>query len=137
MFNISRNKVSSSSVKAMQVSPRKKWRSAGFQSSTASIYWGLKVAEARCSTTSSIDKLFIEIYEKQIFSFDFHQIRVYMFGLSFFTTLNIYKDYSKGHPRLCNCEAKLCSCKLWLETEFALVHLSLEEVAVFVHHRVL
>ena len=55
-----------------------------------------------------------------------------MFRLSFLTTLNIYKDYFKGCQRLRECEAKLCSCKLWLETEFALVHLSLEEVAVFV-----
>ena len=35
------------------------------------------------------------------------------------------------------CEAKLCSCKLWPETEFALVHLSLEEIVVFVHCKVL
>ena len=39
----------------------------------------------------------IEVYEKQIFSSDFHPICVYMFGLSFLTTLNIYKDDFKGH----------------------------------------
>ena len=44
----------------------------------------------------SIDFLSIEIYENQVFSFDFHLIRLYMFGLSFLTTLNIYKDYFKG-----------------------------------------
>ena len=83
--------------------------------------------------------LFIEVYEKQIFRFDFHQIRVYMFRLFFFflTTLNIYKNYFKGRQRLRECETKLCPCKLLLETKFALVHLSLEEVAVFVHRRVL
>ena len=43
-----------------------------------------------------IDILSIEIYENQIFSFDFHLICLYMFGLSFLTTLNIYKDYFKG-----------------------------------------
>ena len=43
-----------------------------------------------------IDKLSIEVYEKQIFSFDFYPVRVYMFGLSFLTILNIYKDYFKG-----------------------------------------
>ena len=85
----------------------------------------------------SINKISIKVYKKQIFSSDFHPIRVYMFGLSFLTTLNIYKDYFKGRQRLYECEAKLCSCKLWPETELALVHLSLEEVAVFVHYRVL
>ena len=85
----------------------------------------------------STDKLSIEVYEKQIFSSDFHSICVYMFGFSFLTTLNIYKDYFKGRQRLRECEAKLCSCKLWLETEFALVHPSLEEAAVFVYRRVL
>ena len=63
-----------------------------------------------------------------------------MFRLSFLTTLNIYKDYFEGHQglhKLNKCEAKSHSCKLSLETEFALVHLSLEEAAVFVHRRVL
>ena len=60
-----------------------------------------------------------------------------MFGLSFLTTLNIYKDYFKGCKRLHKCEEKLCSCKLWPKTEFALVHLSFEEAAVFIHFRIL
>ena len=49
----------------------------------------------------SIDTLSIKIYENQIFSFDFHPIRVYMFRLSFLTTLNIYKNYFKGHHSWC------------------------------------
>ena len=49
----------------------------------------------------SIDILSIEIYENQIFSSDFHPIRVYTFGLSFLTTLNIYKDYFKGCHNWC------------------------------------
>ena len=59
-----------------------------------------------------------------------------MFGLSFLTTLNIYNDYFKGRQA----DAPQCKsfsqayCKL--ET-YALVHLSLEEVVVFVHYRVL
>ena len=85
----------------------------------------------------STDKLFVEIYEKQIFSSDFHPIREYVFRLSFLTTLNIYKDYFKSRQRLRECEAKFCSYKLWLETEFALVHLSLEEAAMFVRRWVL
>ena len=47
----------------------------------------------------SIDTLYIEIYENQIFSYDFHPICVYMFGLSFLTTLNIYKVYFKGRHK--------------------------------------
>ena len=105
--------------------------------SIASIYRDLKAAETRCSIASSIDKLSIEVYEKQIFSSDFHPVCVYVFGLSFLTILNIYKDYFKSHQRLRECEAKLCSCKLWPETEFVLIHLSLEEAAMFLHRRVL
>ena len=54
----------------------------------------------------SIDRVSIKIYEKQIFNSDFHPICVYMFGLSFLTTQNIYKDYFKGRQRLHECEAK-------------------------------
>ena len=43
-----------------------------------------------------VDKLSIEIYENQIFSYDFTPICVYLFRFSFLTTLNIYKDYFKG-----------------------------------------
>ena len=56
-------------------------------------------------------------------------------GFFFLTTLNIY--YFKGCKRLHKYETKFCSCKLWPEAEFALVHLSLEEAAVFVHLRIL
>ena len=62
---------------------------------------------------------------------------MYIFGLSFLTTLNIYKDYFKGRKRVRKSEAKFCSCKLWPEIKFVLIHLSLEEAAVFVHLRVL
>ena len=44
----------------------------------------------------SIDNLSIEIYKNQFFRYDFTPIHVYMFSLSFLTTLNIYKDYFKG-----------------------------------------
>ena len=75
--------------------------------------------------------------KNRFFSSVLHPIRVYIFGLSFLTILNIYKDYFKGYQRLHKCETKFCSCKLRSETEFALVHLSLEEAAVSVHRRVL
>ena len=104
---------------------------------TASIYRGLKATEAWCSTASSIDKQSIEVFEKQIFNSDFHSIRVYMFGLSFLTILNIYKYYFKGHQRLHESEEKLSLCKLWPKTKFTLVHFSLKKASVFVHHRIL
>ena len=86
-----------------------------------------------CST----DRVSVKIYEKHIFSFILHPIHMYMFGLSFLTTLDIYKNCFKGYKRLLVCVAKFCSCKLWSETKFFLVLLSLEEAAVFVHHRIL
>ena len=62
-----------------------------------------------------------------------------MFGLSFLTTLNIYKDYFKGRKKLRtiaqehnSTSVKKCNRK----PSFALVLLSLEEVTVCVHHRV-
>ena len=47
----------------------------------------------------SIDNLSIEIYENQFFRSDFTHIHVYVFRLFFLTTLDIYKDYFKGHLR--------------------------------------
>ena len=83
-----------------------------------------------------IDKLSFEIYENQIFNSDFTPIRVYLFRFSFLTTLNIYKDYFKGHHIWCNLMQKFFTSILWLET-YALVHLSLQEAAAFVRRRVL
>ena len=48
----------------------------------------------------SIDNLSIEIYENQFFKSDFTHIHVYVFRLSFFTVLNIYKDYFKGRHKV-------------------------------------
>ena len=88
----------------------------------------------------SIDNLYIEIYENQFFRSDFTHIRVYMFMLSFLITLNIYKDYFKGHHSGCKwvqLNAKVFHMHiLWPET-YALVHFSLEEIAMFVRRRVL
>ena len=61
----------------------------------------------------SIDTVSIEIYENQIFSSDFHPIRVYMFGFSFLTTLNIYKDYFKIHHNLCK----------WMQLDVKVFHM--------------
>ena len=95
-----------------------------------------KVVSTWCSTASQQISYLLR-FMKISFQFWFHFNRGYMFGLSFLTTLNIYKNCFKGHQRLCKYEAKLCSWKLWSKIEFASVHLSLEEAAVFVHCRVL
>ena len=62
-----------------------------------------------------------------------------MFGLSFLTTLNIYKDYFKGFKRLHtvaqgrnSTSVKKCDQK----PSFALVLHSLQEAAVFVHRMI-
>ena len=44
--------------------------------------------------------LFIVIYKNHFFRFDFTHIHVYVFRLSFLTTLNIYKDYFKGRHKV-------------------------------------
>ena len=96
-----------------------------------------KAVEARNLIASSIHTIFVEVYEIQFFRANFTPFCEYVFRLSFLTTLNIYKDYFKGRQRLRKYEAKFCSCKLWLETKFALVYLSLEEAVVFVCLRIL
>ena len=75
--------------------------------------------------------------KNQIFSSVLHPIRKYVFRFSFLTTLNIYKDYLKGRKRLRKCEAKFCLCKLWPETEFAIIHISFEDTIVFIHLTIL
>ena len=61
---------------------------------------------------SSID-VFIENYEIQISRSIFHTYPSYVFRFSFLTTLNIYKDYFKGHHRVV---ALVVARILWLET---------------------
>ena len=65
----------------------------------ATIYRSLKAAETHGSTASSIDRVSVKVYEVQFFRTVFHLIREYVFRLSFFTTLNIYKDYFKDRKR--------------------------------------
>ena len=140
MFNTSRNKISSSNVKVMQVCPRincKKYCSLKLDSLHLS---RLKAVWIPWLDGSSTDRYRSRFMKLKFSSFFFHPIHDYMFWLSSLTTLNIYKDYFKGRQRwhkLHKCWVKFCSCKLWPETKFALLHLSYDEVAVFVHRRVL
>ena len=140
MFNTSRNKSSSPSVKTMQICPRIKWRSVEFWSLTASstdrIYRDLKGYVSLMLDSFSIDKLSIEIYENHILSFDFTPICVYLFRLSFLTTLNIYKDYYNGRHNWCNSMQKFFTSILWLKI-YAPVHFPLQEAAAFVRLKVL
>ena len=48
-----------------------------------------------CST----EAVSIENYEIQIFKSIFTHIQVYLYRVSFLTTLDIYKDYFKGRQR--------------------------------------
>ena len=64
------------------------------------------------SIDSSID-VSIENYKIQIFRSVFHAYPSYVFRISFLTTLNIYKDYFKGHHKVV---ALVVTCMLWPET---------------------
>ena len=88
----------------------------------------------------SIDTLSIKIYENQFSRSNSTRIRVYLFRLSFLTTLNIYKGYFKGRHSGCKwmkLDAKVLFKKIVTEDKFSLVHLSLEEATMFVCRRVL
>ena len=71
---------------------------------------------------SSTEAVSIENYEIRISRFDFTYVHEYLCRISFLTTIDIYKDYFKGCHIWCNMMQSDCEWKLWLETEFALVH---------------
>ena len=49
--------------------------------------------------SNSTEAVSIENYEIQISKSDFMHIKVYLCRISFLTTLDIYKDYFKGHVK--------------------------------------
>ena len=75
---------------------------------------------------SSTEAVSIKNYEIQISRSDFTHIHVYLYRVSFLTTLFIYKDYFKGPSKVMQSDAIQCKlivhAKLWLGIEFALVH---------------
>ena len=81
----------------------------------------------------STDTLSIEIYENQFFRSDFTHIHVYVFRLSFLSTLDIYNDYFKG----CQKVVALVVASILRSETYALVHLSLKETTMFIRCRVL
>ena len=74
------------------------------------------------SLTDRLTAVSIENYEIHIFKSDFTHIHVYLCRVSSLTTLDIYKDYFKGHHKVVTVAV---TCIVWPEIEFVLVHLSL------------
>ena len=60
--------------------------------------------------------MFIKNYKNQFFRSIFHAYPCYVFKFSFFTTLDIYKDYFKGRLRCCKWMQRFYSSILWPET---------------------
>jgi len=50
--------------------------------------------------SNSIEAISVENYEIRIFRSDFTHIHVHLHRIYFLTTLNIYKDYFKGHHKM-------------------------------------
>ena len=80
--------------------------------------WGLTL-NLDSSLTEAVS---IENYVIRISRSNFTHIYEYLCRVSFLTTLDIYKDYFKGHLKWCNLMQSHCACKLWPETKFSLVH---------------
>ena len=55
---------------------------------------------------SSTKAVSTENYEIRISKFDFTHIHKYLYRVSFLTTLDIYKDYFKGHHMMMQLDAK-------------------------------
>ena len=55
---------------------------------------------------SSTAAVFVENYKIRISRSDFTHIHVYLCMVSFLTTLDIYKDYFKGHHKMMQLDAK-------------------------------
>ena len=84
------------------------------------------------SSTDSSIAVSSENFKIQIFRSVFQAYPSFVFRSSFLITLDIYEDNFKGRYKV----VALVTCILWPKT-ICPIHLSLEEAAVFVHHRVL
>ena len=65
------------------------WKVLVIKSRQLTIYWAWRAILVSWLDSSSIDRVSVKIYEKQIFSSILTSIRDYVFGLSFLTILNI------------------------------------------------
>ena len=97
------------------------------------ISWQIYLSRFKMWSSTAIS---IENYENQFFKFDFMHIHVYLYRVSFLTTLDIYKDYFKGRLIWWNLMQRFYASILWSKT-YALIHLSLKEANAFVHRRIL
>ena len=99
-----------SSIDVMHICPRNKWRnvdSLKFDSCSTDSYLS-RFNEARKILSIEIS---IKNYEIRIFRSDFWPMLMYLYRVSFLTTLDIYKTYFRGcHIR----EYKEKICKRWL-----------------------
>ena len=93
----------------MQICPRNKWRRADslkLNSYSTNSYLS-RFDEARQILSIEVS---IENYGNQFFKFDFRPMLMYLYRVSFLTTLDIYKTYFRGcHIR----EYKENTCKKW------------------------
>ena len=74
---------------------------------------------------SSTQVVYVENYEIRNSRSNYTHILEYLCRVSFLITLDIYKDYFKGHHTRCKVVTIVVTCIVWSETEFALVHLFL------------
>ena len=96
-FNASRNKVSSLSVKTMQVYPRNKLRSASSLKLDSQHVLRFKKLLSPCAR-HLLDTSYLSRFKKEteilIYFLGIHEC---VFGTSFLLTLNIYKAYFRDH----------------------------------------
>ena len=88
------------------------------QSRQKDFYRGLILKLNRISTQA----VSVENYKIRPFRSDYTHIPMYLYRFSFLTTLDIYKDYFKGHHEEMQSDN---TCILWSDAEIALVHRSL------------
>ena len=80
-----------------------------------------KILSIKIKCWSSTEAVFVENYEIKNSRFDYAHILEYLCKVSFLTTLDIYKNYFKGH-----CTRNyIPECFVWPKAEIALVHHSL------------
>ena len=78
------------------------------------IAWQMYLSRFKIWSSTDISiAVSIENYEIQIFRFVFHTYPSYVFGFSFLTTLDLYKDYFNGNHKVV---ALVVTCILWTET---------------------
>ena len=125
-FKTSKNILFKSSVKAMQIWPRNKWRKCCSLKlnrclDRSCIYRDLMLKLDKSST----EAVSVENYEIRLFRYDYMHILEYLCRVSFLITLDIYKDHFKSRHKGDGRCWKQNTHILWLKKEIVLVHHSL------------